>query len=63
MVEESKQVPPLPSNQLSNLSHIIRLMVESNNVILSTNGLKILKILIKNNSPYIPRSYPLLFIL
>ena len=37
-------------------------MSESNNHILSTNGLKILKILIENNSPLLPRSYPLLFI-
>jgi hypothetical protein len=37
-------------------------MIDSNNVIFSTSGLKILKVLTENNCQLIPRSYPLLFI-
>lgn len=49
-------------NQLGNLSHLIRVIIESNNVILSLNGLKLLKLLVEISSPLLPRSYPLLFL-
>ena len=52
MSREGKIVPPLPLNQLSNFSYVVRIMIESNNAIISTNGLKILKIMIENNSIY-----------
>ena len=55
-------LPNLPPNQISILSYVVRVMSESNNHVLSTNGLKILKILIDHNSNLLPRSYPLLFI-
>jgi hypothetical protein len=62
MLREGKQVPQLPMNQLSNLSYIIRIMIESNNAITSTNGLKLLHLLSTENSQLLPRSFPLLFI-
>ena len=37
-------------------------MIEDNNLIVSNNGLKILKVLLETDSPLIPRSYPLLFL-
>lgn len=37
-------------------------MIEDNNIIISTNGLRIFKVLIEIDSNLIPRSYPLLFI-
>jgi hypothetical protein len=47
---------------MSSLSHNIRLMIEDNNHITSTNGIKMLNFLICKNSSLIPSSYPLLFL-
>lgn len=57
-----KTIEEYPQNQLITLSHVIRLMIEDNNIIVSTNGLKMLKMLIESDSNLLPRSYPLLFI-
>ena len=50
------------SPQLSNFTYFVQLMIEENNHIISTNGIKMLTALIKNRSTLIPVSFPLLFL-
>ena len=41
---------------------MIKIMIEDNNLIVSNNGIKMLKVLVESDSPLLPRSYPLFFI-
>ena len=50
------------SGSLSSFSYYTQLMIEFNNQIISTNGVKILTFLIKNKSQLITSSFPLLFL-
>jgi hypothetical protein len=52
---------PLSGN-LSSFCYYIQLMIEFNNQIISTNGVKMLTSLIKNKSQLINSSFPLLFL-
>lgn len=51
-----------PHGTLSNFCYYVQLMIESNNQIISINGIKMLTALVKQNSPLISTSYPLLFL-
>lgn len=48
--------------QLANFSYFIQLMIEDNNQIISTNGVKVLTVLIRLRSQLLPVSFPLLFV-
>lgn len=48
--------------QLSNFSYFVQLMIEDNNQIISTNGVKMLAELVRSRSQLLPVSFPLLFI-
>ena len=48
--------------QLSSFSYFLQLMVEDNNQIISTNGVKMLTALVNTRSSLLPTSFPLLFL-
>ena len=63
LLEVANHLCGLPmSPQLTNFSYFIQLMIEDNNQIISTNGVKLLTALIDSRSSILPSSYPLLFI-
>lgn len=53
-------MPVFLPNQSSIFAHVIRVISESSNNIVCTNGLKIIKLLIENRSPLLPRQFSLL---
>jgi hypothetical protein len=62
LLDSMETIVSMSTPQLSNFSYFVQLMIEDNNQIISTNGVKILTILVQARSQLLPSSFPLLFI-
>jgi hypothetical protein len=63
LLECIDHIAALPNSpQLSNFSYFLQMMVEDNNQIISTNGVKMLRTLVATRSQLLPSSFPLLFL-